>query len=149
MKSKNIFIFGLGESGESAIKYFMIKKDNFLVWDDNYLIRNKIKRKYKKINIINPKDVNWEDVSFVLLSPGISLNQPILNFPNKSNIPFYRDLEIFSKNVNSNKVIAVTGTNGKSTTVSLIGQILSTDNKNIFVGGNLKPPLLEALKYES
>ena len=72
-----------------------------------------------------------------------------MQFPRKLNIPLYRDLEIFSINVDENKVIAVTGTNGKSTTVSLIGNMIASEDKNIFIGGNLKPPLINALKFNS
>jgi len=143
---KKIFIFGLGYSGKSVLEYFIFKKKNILVWDDNDLIRKEIKKEYPEIDICNPKEINWENVIFAIISPGINLNHQLLNFARKSNIPFFRDLEIFSQNVDKKKVIAVTGTNGKSTTVSLIGHILSLNRNNVFVGGNLKPPLVDALK---
>ena len=146
---KKIFIFGLGSSGKSIVKYYASNNSKILVWDDNDLVRKEIKKEFPEIDICNPKEVNWENIFFVIISPGIDQKHKLLDFPRRLRIPFYRDLEIFSQNVDNNKIIAVTGTNGKSTTVSFIGHIISLNEKNVFVGGNLKPPLIEALKIES
>ena len=59
---KKIFIFGLGYSGKSVLEYFIFKKKNILVWDDNDLIRKEIKKEYPEIDICNPKEINWENV---------------------------------------------------------------------------------------
>ena len=146
---KKIFIFGLGYSGRSVVKYYISKNNKIFAWDDNDLVREEVKNEFPEINICNPKEVSWKNIFFIIISPGISQNHKLLDYPRRLNIPFYRDLEIFSQNVDNKKVIAVTGTNGKSTTVSFIGNMLSLNEKNVFIGGNLKPPLIEALKIGS
>ena len=148
-KDKNIVIFGLGETGNSAIKYFLKEKNKIIAWDDNQIIRKKIKKKFSTIKIKNLKNVNWKEIYFVLVSPGISLKNELLKDLKKFNIPIYRDLEIFSQKVDSKKIISVTGTNGKSTTVSLIGNMILSNSKKVFIGGNLKHPLFDGLRHNS
>ena len=148
-KDKNIVIFGLGETGNSAIKYFLKEKNKIIAWDDNQIIRKKIKKKFSTIKIKNLKNVNWKEIYFVLVSPGISLKNELLKDLKKFNIPIYRDLEIFSQKVDPKKIISVTGTNGKSTTVSLIGNMILSNSKKVFIGGNLKPPLFDGLRHNS
>ncbi len=142
-KDKSIFIFGLGESGKSTFKYFY-KKYNIYIWDDKKEIRKNIVKNYK-VKLKNLNEIIWDEIYFIVVTPGISLKDKRLEIPTKKNIPIYRDLEFFSRKINKNKVIAITGTNGKSTTLNLISQILQNTNRKIFKGGNFKPPILEAL----
>ena len=143
--SKKIFIFGLGENGISAINYYRRKNINIIIWDENLSVRKKIKKKYKNILFKHPRIINWHKVKFIILSPGIDKNNHLLKKPNTLKIPIFRDLEIFSNNINPKKVIAVTGTNGKSTTVSLIHKMISEQNINVFLGGNIRPSLFNSL----
>ena len=52
-------------------------------------------------------------------------------------------LELYSRLINNQKIIAVTGTNGKSTTVKLIGDMINSNGLDCFVGGNLGVPLID------
>ena len=149
LTSKKIFIFGLGENGISAIQYYKRKKINIIGWDENLNVRKKIKIKYKNILLKHPKTINWHKIKSIILSPGINKNNYLLKKPNNLKIPIFRDLEIFSNNIDSKKVIAVTGTNGKSTTVSLIHKIILEQNINVFLGGNIKPSLFNCLDNTS
>ncbi len=143
--NKYLVILGLASSGESTLKYFLKNRINILAWDDDKSVRYKIKKKYKKILLQNIYSIDPKKIFMIIVSPGIDLKSIYFKKFNKFRIPIYRDLEIFTNNVNYKKVIAVTGTNGKSTTVSMIANMISKKNKNFFIGGNLKPPLLSAL----
>ena len=55
----------------------------------------------------------------------------------------HRDLELYSQITKNKKIIAVTGTNGKSTTVKLIGEMLKSNGIDNYVGGNFGPPLMD------
>ena len=73
--------------------------------------------------------------------PLVYLLKNIFNkFRNKNNLK--RDLSLYISKIKKEKIVAITGTNGKSTSTKLIGDILK--NKNTFVGGNIGKPLCEA-----
>ncbi len=59
-KDKNIVIFGLGETGNSEIKYFLKEKNKIIAWDDKQIIRKKNKIKIYTIKIKNIKKLNWK-----------------------------------------------------------------------------------------
>jgi len=83
---------------------------------------------------------------FAVVSPGISTASDLAKELASRRIPVVDELDLASQFV-PGKVIAVTGTNGKSTTVALIGHVLSAAGHEVFVGGNLAPgrPLSDAL----
>ena len=135
------YIYGLNISGESILKYFQANKTPFVAWDDNEKTREKIKKKYNP-KLESHQNVNWTKIKEVYLTPGISLdNKNFSKIKNKVNI--YRDLQLYSKIAKNKIIVAVTGTNGKSTTVKLIGDIIKEEKKKCFVGGNIGTPLLD------
>ena len=142
----NIYIYGLGQSGEATLKFFLKKKSNIIAWDDNVKKRKSIIKQYPNIILKKINKVKNVKINTAIISPGISFKEPNLKIFFRKNISVYRDLEIFIRNINPKKLIAVTGTNGKSTTVSLIGNLLLKKEKKVFVGGNLNPPLLDSLR---
>ena len=136
------YIYGLNISGKSIIEYFVKNKILFIAWDDNQIIKNEISKKYKNITFIHPKDIDWSKITEVFVSPGIALNTKALNQSKKFKTLLCRDLELYSQITDIKKIIAVTGTNGKSTTVKLIGEMLKFSGFNIYLGGNFGPPLM-------
>ncbi|MGH7966776.1 MAG: UDP-N-acetylmuramoyl-L-alanine--D-glutamate ligase [Candidatus Binatia bacterium] len=88
-------------------------------------------------------------VDLVVPSPGVPSNSPLLNAARRQGIPIWSEIELAARFI-SCPIIAVTGTNGKSTTTTLLGKILHRHNERVFVGGNLGTPLLEAagIRYE-
>ncbi len=139
-----IFIYGLGKSGVSVVKYFNSKKINFHCWDDKAFTRKQVRKNFNNIQLINPKKINFNDYDDIILSPGISYNDEKFKKINNKKIKFKRDLNIYWKNKTKSKIIAITGTNGKSTTTKLIGNLFKKNNSTFFIGGNLGTPLLNA-----
>lgn len=78
---------------------------------------------------------------FVVVSPGISLDQPAVHAARAQGIPLYGELALAADGFKV-PVIAVTGSNGKTTVTSLLGEILGRD-RMVFVGGNIGTPLLD------
>jgi UDP-N-acetylmuramoylalanine--D-glutamate ligase len=81
----------------------------------------------------------------VAISPGIALDVPAVAGAMAAGVPVLGEIEIAARELVA-PMIAITGTNGKSTTTCLVGEILQRWNRRAFVGGNLGTPLIEATR---
>jgi UDP-N-acetylmuramoylalanine--D-glutamate ligase len=84
-----------------------------------------------------------EDVDVLCISPGLSLDEGVVRQAVARNIPVLGDIEIFSWYVRE-PVLAVTGTNGKTTVTALAGHLLRSAGMDCEVAGNIAPPVLQA-----
>ncbi len=80
----------------------------------------------------------------IVISPGISTAESALIQAKAKNIPIISEIEVFARHVNA-PVIAITGSNGKSTVTTLVGEMAKQAGWNVRVGGNLGTPALELL----
>ena len=78
------------------------------------------------------------------MTPGLDLKSKKLQIFKNNKIKMFRDLELYSNLISNQKIISITGTNGKSTTTKLIGSLLKNNKFSSFVGGNIGKPLLNA-----
>ncbi len=85
-----------------------------------------------------------EDVTTIVVSPGVPLTIPLLELATDSRIPIIGEIELAWRFLNGT-VIAITGSNGKSTTTALIGEILRVAGRQPIVAGNIGEPLIAAL----
>ncbi len=135
-KNKNVAIVGYGKTGKSIVDALLnIQVKNIYILDDN-VINNKL---YTSIN-----DVDWINLDMLIVSPGIHLwweTNIAVQLARKYSIPIINDIDVFQQHVNS-KIIAITGTNGKSTTTALIYHILKFNKKAVEIGGNFGKPAL-------
>jgi len=137
------YIYGLNRSGLSVIKYLLSIKENFFAWDDNKKTRQNIASIYKDINFKSPSELDFSKIKEAFITPGISFNDKKLLKLRNNNIIFYRDLELYSRLISNQKIIAITGTNGKSTTTKLVGDVIKSNNHDCYVGGNIGKPLVD------
>ena len=137
------YIYGLSKSGESIVNYLNSINENFFCWDDNIKVRNRIKKVNKKVNLIEPEKLNFKLITESFITPGISLKNKKINILKNYKVKLYRDLELYSRIAHKKRIIAVSGTNGKSTTTKLISDILSKNDIPNFMGGNIGIPLLD------
>lgn len=77
-----------------------------------------------------------EGVDWVVVSPGISINIPLINSAKSRNIKVMSEIEV-AYQLCPAPILAVTGTNGKTTTTTLIGEMVKTTDRNVVVGGNI------------
>lgn len=83
--------------------------------------------------------------SVVVVSPGIPPEAPVLVAAREGGVEIIAELELASAALGSTRLVVITGTNGKTTTTSLIGQILKNAGVANFVGGNIGEPLIKAV----
>ena len=137
------YVYGLNKSGLSIVNYFTKYNIPFVAWDDD---QNTIKRallKYKNLKLQKPNEVNLSKLQEAYVTPGLDLKSKKLQIFKNNKIKMFRDLELYSNLISNQKIISITGTNGKSTTTKLIGDLIKKINKNCFVGGNIGKPLLD------
>tara|TARA_Y100000588_G_scaffold256216_1_gene270773 strand:+ start:381 stop:1706 length:1326 start_codon:yes stop_codon:yes gene_type:complete len=140
------YIYGLNKSGISIAKLLIKNKLNFCFWDDNKKVRINVKKIFKNIDFVKPKIENLIQYKNIYLTPAISIYKKKFENLRKKKL-IKRDLNLYYENISKQKIIAITGTNGKSTTTKLIGDILKKNNFKTFVGGNIGKPLCDSFIY--
>lgn len=147
-KGKRAAVFGLGASGISAAKALIAGGADVSVWDDGEKGREKAAA--EKLPLQDLKSADWSTFDALVLAPGVPLTHPephwTVKTAQQNNVPVIGDVELFAlereKLAPDAPFIAITGTNGKSTTTALTAHILSSAGKDVQVGGNLGTPIL-------
>ena len=137
------YVYGISKSGLAVIKLLKKQDKNFECWDDSKKTRYLLKKKFKNLNLIPINKINLKNYNNIYVTPGISINDKKFSKVEKSKLK--RDLNLYYENITTEKIIAITGTNGKSTTTKLIGDILKKSSKKVFVGGNIGEPLCNSI----
>ncbi|GMY14163.1 udp-n-acetylmuramoylalanine--d-glutamate ligase [Fagus crenata] len=151
LQGQSVAIIGLGTSGRAAARLALARGASVLAIDQNknlgLLEQDPLFEKYSGLRtILGHLDVQLlKDVDVVVVSPGVPLENYGLSSLMESGKRIMSELdfaaEILPKDI---KILAVTGTNGKSTVVTFAGQMLNHFGIEAFVGGNLGNPLSEA-----
>ncbi len=138
---QNVLVYGLSVSGEWASKLLKKKKANVFLYDDNAETLNK--KKIKNCYVLNELNENLiSQFDFIIVSPSIEKDNKYLLIAKKLNIKIYSELEFASSFCK--KLVAITGTNGKTTTTKIITALLQTKHKAIACG-NIGYPLSRAV----
>lgn len=90
----------------------------------------------------------FQDVADIVVSPGVSLAEPAIAQARAARIPVCGDIELFARAVGATPVVAITGSNGKSTVTTMVADMLRLDGRRVAVGGNLGEPALSLLDGE-
>ena len=140
---KKILIYGLGKSGLSAYR-FLKKNNKIYLYDDNKIKNQNLEIKKK---LIQYQDVIHEKIDCIIISPGIDIKKcKLKNFLKKNLGKIHTDLDIFYYYNKKNKNITITGTNGKSTTVKIIYEVLKCQKIDARLVGNIGNPILSEKK---
>lgn len=143
LSGKRVMVIGLGVSGLAAARFLASHGATLVMTDRRVDIeRGSLPAGALKLG---PEDANWlNDVELVVTSPGVSRDSTLLRSATERRIPVIGEIELASRFLDA-PIAAVTGTNGKSTVVVLLGEILKASGRRTFVGGNLGTPLIEAV----
>ena len=140
-KGKSVGVFGLARSGISCAKALIAGGAHVFAWDDSEPAVDKARA--DGLSITNLHTVDFKSLSALVLSPGVPLTHPEPHWTvvkaKQSGIEIIGDTEVFAREVQSSgaKLVAITGTNGKSTTTALIGHVLKCAALDVDVGGNI------------
>lgn len=149
LKGKKVLIAGLGLSGKAVLEKLSTEGANIAVYDSKDIEWDD-PRLYKKLEItqipaylngINVPDENWD---YVVLSPGIPMDAQFITNAAKGGSRIMGELEL-AYELGVGKYIAITGTNGKTTTTTLVGKIFSNAGEKNIVGGNIGTPVISSI----
>ena len=138
---KKLGVFGLARSGISCATALRLGGAEVFAWDDSEPAVEKAKS--EGLPITNLHSVDFKTLDALVLSPGVALTHPEPHWTvikaRAANIEIIGDTEIFARELSKaeSKLVAITGTNGKSTTTALIGHVLRAGGLDVDVGGNI------------
>lgn len=145
-KYSNIVVVGLGKSGFSVVDFFSKQDVKIKVFDSNS-DHDEIKisklKDMKNIELnLGKNPTGYEDADIVVMSPGIPLELDfVANFRSRG-IEITGDIELAYR-LGKGTYIGITGTNGKTTTTTLVGEICKNFQENTYVVGNIGTPVLD------
>lgn len=153
LKDRNVLVVGLGKSGFSSALFLKRQGANVIVndiGDEKSFEREKKVLKENGIDFVfgkHPEEIFLKQ-DLIVVSPGVPTNrEPFLKAHDKG-IEIIGELELAYRFI-STPIVAITGTNGKTTTTTLLGEILKKEGVNVFVGGNIGIPLVEYAEDDS
>jgi len=130
-------LLGLGRANLSVARYLLERGDDVFLYEDHIDMISDAARELLGNSKI--KMYQKDDYELAITSPGFPMDKEVIQFLKSRNIPIIDEIEFTYQQLENPKIIAVTGTNGKSTTVSLISSILNAAGVRNFLGGNISP----------
>ncbi len=143
-------VVGLGKSGFAVARFLLSLGKNVKAVDlDTNLVQEKeeLERLGAKVVLGPHPQEFFEEAAVIFVSPGIPLDIKPIQRAVARGVAISGELDLFFEH-NTTPVVAVTGTNGKTTTVELISAMLKESGKQVFTGGNIGTPLMEYLMGE-
>lgn len=145
----NSVVVGLGKTGASCVR-FLAKRGDQVSATDTRLAPPGLSQLGEMAASVQLRlggfDLSLlEGASQVLMSPGVSLDEPIARAARARGIDVLGDVELFAREVQA-PVIGVTGTNGKSTVTTLVARMAAAAGRRVLAGGNLGEPALDLLE---
>ncbi len=154
IENKKILVLGLAKSGMSAIR--LLYKNNEIIATDKKEQSSEVLDELNKMNVTFIKSETGEEIldntfQLVIKNPGIEPFQPTVKKANSLNIKVINEMEVAYKYLPKDvKIIGITGSNGKTTTTTMIYDLLKLHGKKVYLGGNIGFPLCSLIgKVES
>ena len=166
-QTMRVLVLGLGESGAAMVRWCVAQGAQVSVADTRSLeqLSEGAKKYHQAVKDLGVKEIHFgglpaellNDVNVIAISPGLSpLQEPVQSFlaiAAEKEIPVWSEIEFFAQAIQALKdeqsykvkVIAITGTNGKTTTTALTGLLCERAGKSVAVAGNISPAALDKL----
>lgn len=148
MKGKRVAVFGLGGSGLITAEALVAGGAEVIAWDDNEAARAAAEA--REIQVTDWRGTEFGAYSALVLAPGVPLTHPephwSVKIAREAGVEVIGDICLFARErkfrTPTAPFVAITGTNGKSTTTALIHHILKSAGKDAQIGGNFGPAVL-------
>ena len=142
---KQVVIIGLGKTGLSCVTYFRQRGITPLIMDTRENPPGKESLPADCRLIAGPLDTDVLcSASLIVASPGVALASPALQAAKAAGVEIIGDIELFAREAKA-PIVAITGSNGKSTVTSLVGLMAGQAGFKVGVGGNIGTPALDLL----
>ncbi|WP_182417430.1 UDP-N-acetylmuramoyl-L-alanine--D-glutamate ligase [Bartonella sp. HY038] len=160
-KGEKVALFGLGGSGIATAKALIAGGSKVIAFDDN--LASVERAKQEGITTADLHFIDWSEIKALILAPGVPLTHPqphwSAQIAKANNIEIIGDIELFVRERNAFLLrnhlssqdcpfIAITGTNGKSTTTALIAHLLQEAGYDVQMGGNIGTAILSLEPFE-
>lgn len=142
---QRVLVAGSGISGIAAARLLLAKGGEVVLYDSNEKLDvNKVKKNFAqdaKVTFVlgELRRTDLLGVELSVISPGISLEAPFVSVLREAEIPIWSEIQL-AYHCAKGKLAAITGTNGKTTTTALTGEIMKAHYKSVFVVGNIGEP---------
>jgi UDP-N-acetylmuramoylalanine--D-glutamate ligase len=144
-EGKKVAVFGLARSGLAAARALAAGRAEVVVWDEKPAAREAARAEGFTLEDLSTSD--WFGLSALMLSPGVPLTHPkphwTVEKAKAAGVEIVGDIELFARTVAAApahkrpKIVAITGTNGKSTTTALVGHVCRQAGRDVRIGGNI------------
>lgn len=146
LAGRRVVVVGMGRSGVACVRFLTRRGAKVTAADarDSATLQN-VARELRERDVPlvagpHPEDL-FQNAEMVVLSPGVPHTLPPLEEARRRGVPVIGELELASRFV-AEPIAAVTGTNGKTTVTTLLGDMLRASGQSVFVGGNIGTPLI-------
>jgi UDP-N-acetylmuramoylalanine--D-glutamate ligase len=150
-EGRTVAVFGLARSGLAAARALIAGGARVACWDENEAARAAAED--EGLDLVDLTQANWSAFAALVLSPGVPLTHPTPHWTveraNAAGVEILGDIELFARAValapehKRPRIVAITGTNGKSTTTALIGHVLTAAGRDARIGGNIGVGVLD------
>ncbi len=151
MHSSLYLIAGLGKTGHSIARYLQRRNQPFVAFDTRPAPEGleEFSAEFPGVDVFSAElpDTLYKQLTGIISSPGVKLDHPVLQQAIAMGIPVYGDIECLAREIKV-PVIAITGTNGKSTVTTLVGEMAAAAGLSVAVAGNIGTPVLDLLDNE-
>ena len=145
-------VVGLGQTGLACARFLAQQGERFAVADSREIPPgiDELKRDLPDVECHCGEldEALLLSAERLLLSPGVAPQHPAIAAAINAGIEVLGDIELFARNADA-PVVAITGSNGKSTVTTLVGEMAKADGKNVRVGGNIGTPALDLIEAQA
>ena len=149
LRGQSVALFGLGGSGLSTARALVAGGAEVAGWDDSAAARERAAA--AGVALVDLAHADWRGFRVFVLAPGVPLTHPkphwTVNLADEAGVPIIGDIELFVRErgvrAPDAPFVAITGTNGKSTTTALIAHVLRQAGRDVAMGGNIGVPVLD------